>query len=208
MDAHEYLNPSWAMWRAEAAVALNAIGRREEAEEMIDESLGRARRFGAVVPLGAMLRGAARIDRTDRRLELLEESATVLAESSARLEYAHSLIELGGALRRSNRRVDARAALTEGTELATRCGAATLAARARDELAVLGAAPRRRMVSGAESLTASERRIAELAVADMSNPEIAYSLSISRKAVEKHLGSCYLKLDIGSRRELGGALRA
>jgi DNA-binding CsgD family transcriptional regulator len=57
-----------------------------------------------------------------------------------------------------------------------------------------------------EQLTASERRVAELAGEGYSNPEIAQALFVTRKTVETHLGNVYRKLDISGRGELGKAL--
>jgi len=62
------------------------------------------------------------------------------------------------------------------------------------------------MFSGAESLTASERRIAELASRGSSNRDIAQDLFVSPKTVENHLGRVYVKLGIKGRRELATAL--
>ena len=62
------------------------------------------------------------------------------------------------------------------------------------------------MFSGAEDLTASERRVAELAAAGRSNREIAQELFVTPKTVENHLGRVYLKLGVKGRRELSGAL--
>lgn len=52
------------------------------------------------------------------------------------------------------------------------------------------------------ALSSREREIAVLAARGHSNLEIARSLSISHKTVEKHLGSVYLKLGVTSRRAL------
>ena len=57
-----------------------------------------------------------------------------------------------------------------------------------------------------EQLTASERRVAELAAEGLSNPEIAQALFVTRKTVETHLGRVYRKLDITSRTRLTAAL--
>ncbi len=57
-----------------------------------------------------------------------------------------------------------------------------------------------------EQLTASERRVAELAAEGRSNPEIAQALFVTRKTVETHLGRVYRKLDIAGRRELAHAM--
>ena len=62
------------------------------------------------------------------------------------------------------------------------------------------------MFSGTDSLTASERRIAELASGGRSNRDIAQDLFVSPKTVENHLGRVYMKLGIKGRRELAAAL--
>ena len=51
-------------------------------------------------------------------------------------------------------------------------------------------------------LSAREREIVVLAARGQSNLEIARSLSISHKTVEKHLGAAYQKLGVSSRRAL------
>ena len=137
---------------------------------------------------------------------LLRESVAVLAEANARLEYAKSLVELGAALRRGNSRAEARELLREGVELAHRLGSVPLAARGNEEIAATGARPRTLLLSGVESLTASERRVAELAAGDQSNKAIAQALFVTVKTVEMHLSSVYRKLRIGSRRELSALL--
>src|SRR4051794_25780364 len=53
------------------------------------------------------------------------------------------------------------------------------APRADTELRATGARPRRAVLSGTESLTASERRVAELAASGMSNRDIAQSLFVT-----------------------------
>jgi DNA-binding CsgD family transcriptional regulator len=92
--------------------------------------------------------------------------------------------------------------------LAHGCGASALVTRGNEELAATGAHPRKVMLSGLESLTASERRVAQLAAEDVSNKEIAQALFVTVKTVEVHLSRAYRKLDIQSRRELSGALSA
>ncbi len=57
-----------------------------------------------------------------------------------------------------------------------------------------------------DALTASERRIVELAARGCSNPEIAQALFLTIKTVEGHLSGAYRKLDVRSRRELARAL--
>ena len=141
-----------------------------------------------------------------RGLALLEEAVQVLAGSPAKLEHAKARMELGAALRRANRRADAREQLRHALELATICGAASLAARAERELLATGARPRRIALSGAESLTPSERRVAEMAAEAPTNREIAQALFVTQRTVEVHLTSIYRKLAINSRSQLAAAL--
>jgi DNA-binding CsgD family transcriptional regulator len=62
------------------------------------------------------------------------------------------------------------------------------------------------VLSGIESLTASELRVARMAAEGMSNPQIAQALYVTRRTVETHLASTYRKLDVASRQDLPGAL--
>jgi DNA-binding CsgD family transcriptional regulator len=92
--------------------------------------------------------------------------------------------------------------------LAHVCGATPLVERANEELAATGARPRKILQTGLASLTASERRVAQLAAEELSNKEIAQALFVTVKTVEVHLSNVYRKLEIGSRRQLPAALVA
>ncbi len=129
-----------------------------------------------------------------------------MRRSPARLELARALTDLGAALRRANRRADARGALQEGLGLAKLCNADALVARADIELRAAGGRSSDPKSTGLQSLTVSERRVAELAAKGHSNPEIAQTLFVTRKTVETHLGHVYSKLEISGRAQLGRAL--
>ena len=129
-----------------------------------------------------------------------------LARSPARLEHARALTDLGAALRRANRRAEARKWLQDGLDLARRCGAGALAERARTEMRAAGGPSSEPEGTGVEQLTVSERRVAKLAADGLSNPEIAQALFVTRKTVETHLGRAYRKLGISGRGELANAL--
>ena len=58
------------------------------------------------------------------------------------------------------------------------------------------------LAGGVESLTPSERRVAQLAAEGLTNREVAQSLFLTVKTVELDLSHTYRKLDIGSRTEL------
>ena len=109
-------------------------------------------------------------------------------------------------MRRANRRTEARGLLREALHLAHTAGAEPLARRAEIELRATGARPRRAVLRGAESLTASEPRVAEMAATGMTNREIAQSLFVTARTVEGHLTQAFRKLDVDARDKLGAAL--
>jgi DNA-binding CsgD family transcriptional regulator len=84
------------------------------------------------------------------------------------------------------------------------CGARPLADRARTELLATGARPRRLAVWGADALTASERRVVELAASGLTNRRIAQELFVTGATVETHLRHAFSKLGVRSRVELRG----
>jgi DNA-binding CsgD family transcriptional regulator/tetratricopeptide (TPR) repeat protein len=199
-------NPAFIAWRSPAALALHRLGEQGEARRLVGEELELARAWGAPRALGAALRAAGLIEGDERGLALLEEAVHALSESPAKLEHAKARTELGAALRRANRRIEAREHLRHAVELATICGATGLAARAEGELLATGARPRRIALSGVDSLTPSERRVAEIAAAGPTNREIAQALFVTQRTVEVHLTSIYRKLGISSRSQLAAAL--
>jgi DNA-binding CsgD family transcriptional regulator len=207
-SALEIENPAFCPWRSQAALALHRMGQADEADELARGELELSRRWGAPRTVGISLRALGLVRGGRAGLQLLTEAVDVLANSPARLEHARSLIDLGAALRRSNSRSEARKHLREGIDLAHRCGASALVDQGNEELGATGAHPRKVMLSGLESLTASERRVAQMAAEEVSNKEIAQALFVTVKTVEVHLSHVYRKLDIESRRQLAGALSA
>jgi len=192
--------------RSGAALALLRLGQHQRAGQLADAELADVRSFGAPRALGIALRVAGLARGGQEGLALLGESVAALDGSPALLERARSLAEFGAALRRSGQRAAARDPLARALELAARCGARPLAARARDELRAAGARPRRPWRTGVEALTPSELRVARLAAEGRSNREIACELYVTLKAVEGHLAHVYAKLAIEGRRELASAL--
>ncbi len=191
-----------------AARAVAALGERERARAMAEAALAHARHWGAPALVSRALCTLAMSVEGDDRLATLEEAVAVLDGSPVRLARAEALIDLGAALRSAGRRTDARPPLREGLELARRCGAAGLAKRAYDELSATGERVRRYTPIGVESLTPSERRVAEMAASGMTNRQIAQTLFLTVKTIETHLGAAYDKLGINSRQQLPVALRA
>jgi DNA-binding NarL/FixJ family response regulator len=104
------------------------------------------------------------------------------------------------------RPTEAREPLRRALELADACGAQTLADSVRSEIYATGARPRTTAVRGVLALTASERRVVDLASEGQTNRDIAQALYVTPKTVEVHLSNAYRKLGIRSRRELASAL--
>jgi DNA-binding CsgD family transcriptional regulator len=206
-EALHLLNPSASCWRSALALSV-AAGNPAEARRLADSELEDARRAGLPRPAGIALRTRGMLEGGQLGLRHLREAAELAAASGARLEHARALVELGAALRRGNQRTAAREPLRNGLDLAYRCGATRLAERARAELLAAGARPRRGALTGLEALTTSERRVAGLAAAGMSNPEIAQALLVTLNTVEGHLRHAYQKLSISSRGQLPAALRS
>ena len=192
--------------RSGAALALLRLGEREAARRMAQAELADVRVFGAPRALGVALRVAGLTEGGEHGIDLLHESVASLKSSPASLELAHSLTELGAALRRAGQRRSASEPLAEAQELAVRCGARRLAARAREELKAIGARPRRPWRTGVEALTPSELRIVRLASDGHTNREIAQELYVTLKTVEGHLSRAYTKLGIDGRADLPGLL--
>jgi DNA-binding CsgD family transcriptional regulator len=196
-------------WRTTAAEAALALGDRSLAEKLAREAVERAEQIGV---LHQRIRTQCVLGLCQGPREGLSslKAAVKTAEGAPpRLETVRALVELGGALRRSNQRVAAREPLQRAADMAWAGGATVLHERARTELAATGARPRRVMLlSGPDSLTPSERRIAELAAVGHSNREIAQTLFVTPKTVEYHLRNTYRKLDIDGRESLSEVLVA
>jgi DNA-binding CsgD family transcriptional regulator len=205
---HGFVNPasSYPSWRSLAAQAQFALGRTEEALELMREDVRLARSWGAPRCLGRALRILGTLEGGEAGFEHLREAVSLLESSPAQLEHAHALTDLGAALRRDNHRQEAREPLRQALELAHRCSATPLAERAQGELLATGARPRRRALSGVDALTPSERRIAAMAAEGLSNREIAQDLFLTPRTVEFHLSNSFRKLDISARTQLPEAL--
>jgi DNA-binding CsgD family transcriptional regulator len=202
LEEMQIVSPGVLPWRSAAAEVLVQLGEPAEAEVLARAEVELARQLSGPLAVGRAMYARSRALRGEERVVCLEEAHAVLQTSPGRLVRAATCVDLGSALRQHKRQTDAKDLLTTGLDLAAACSAAPLVARAREELAVLGVAPRRPRVHGPDALTPSEIRVARLAADGRSNSEIAQRLFVTRKTVEKHLASTYRKLAIQSRAEL------
>jgi len=202
------ISPAIAPWRSLAGLALAQIGDGVRALALIDEEIELSRSFGLQAQLGAGLRARARLLSTDSAIACLQEARAALEDAAAPLEQARTLHDLGRILRHAGQRTACREPLRRSLDLAHRCGATALEAQCRKELRASGAKPRRSAISGVESLTPTERRIAGLAVQGKTNRGIAEALFLTRNTVDWHLRNVYRKLEVRSRETLASRLRS
>jgi DNA-binding CsgD family transcriptional regulator/tetratricopeptide (TPR) repeat protein len=190
------------------ALALAGVGRAAEAVPIGRRALEDALELGTPQTVGIAHHALGHALESAGALEQFERSVAVLRDTPFRWNLANSEVALGAALRRDNQRARAREVLESALEYAVVSGAAPIEARAREELRLCGARPRRVMRSGIDALTPAEERIAHMAASGMSNKEIAQRLFVTVKNIEMHLVVAYRKLDVSSRRELPGVLAA
>lgn len=210
-------------WHGDLASGLAALGRLDEAEELIGSTRraigGRDR--GAAVTAGldraeAVVR-AARGD-ADGALALLDEAARRFAAFHRPLEQGHCLLVRGGIERKRRRGAAARAAVAEALGLFTRCGARPWIEQAERDLARTGGGTGAGSGSGPgedrepagafASLTAAEERIAVLVGGGSTNQEVAARMFLSVKTIEATLTRIYRKLGVRSRTQLSSVLRS
>jgi DNA-binding NarL/FixJ family response regulator len=199
-------NPAVYAWRSSLALALPA-DKRGEALTLVEAELAAARVSAVPRAIAIALRADALLAGSDGVVKL-RGALEALEGCPSGLERGTTLLHLGAALRRNNRRIDARVPLHAALELARANGATHLANSARRELRAAGSRPRDLTRTGIDSLSPQEHRIATMASDGRSNPDIAQALFLSRKTVEMHLGHAYRKLGVASRRDLPGALTA
>lgn len=194
--------PGLLAWRSGAAVALTRSGEHQRARELAVEELEHARATLVPGAIGQTLTTLGLLEHGEQAIARLREAVAVLEGSPRVLARALALLELGTTLRRQRQPRAARPPLRSALDLADRCGATALADRAHQELKAAGARPRRTALTGVDALTASERRVAELAVQGLTNRQIAQQLYVSMRTVAVHLTHVYQKLGIKGREDL------
>ncbi|MBO8190317.1 AAA family ATPase [Streptomyces oryzae] len=201
-SARGVVSPVVTPWRAAAAECWLALGDRPRAVALAHEEVRLARLWNTPRAVGRALQSLASATGGQRGLELAEEAVGVLRRSPDGSELVSALLEQGRQLTGADRRNRARECLLEAAERAELLGAERLRLCAEKALRAVGARRITAALTGAEALTSSERRIAELAADGRTNTEISAFLNVARRTVETHLTSTYRKLGIQGRGEL------
>ncbi|WP_167880340.1 AAA family ATPase [Nocardioides guangzhouensis] len=177
----------------------------------LDDARALAARFAEVTPPAAPPLSVALVHRC--HLLTAADDATARASFDAAVE-AHSIawdpfeaartrLLFGGGLRRAGERVAAREHLAAARDVFASMDLTHSSTRADQELAATGATARRRTGAGEDApLTSQETRVALLAAQGRSNKEIAASLFLSPRTVERHLGNVFRKRGFRTRTEL------
>ncbi|WP_239134743.1 AAA family ATPase [Streptomyces sp. SID12488] len=199
-SARDVLSPVVTPWRAAAAQCQLTLGHHQEALALAEEELRLARVWNTPRLVGRSLRILGTATGGRHGLDLTDEAVRILRAAAVETELIPALIARGRQLTAAGERTRARKSLREAAERAELLGAVRLRTAADESLREGGAR------STTTTLTASERRIAELAVEGRTNTEIAELLHVARRTVETHLTSAYRKLGIRRRGELTAAL--
>lgn len=202
-------NPAILPWRAGEALSRIRTGGPREAVVLAHDNVDRARAFGSPYALAQGLRTLAAVDATGDRVAILREALAVLQQAQAPRLEAQIATDLAGMLLLTGGMDDTR----EPVQLLRRAESYAafqelrpLAGRVQRILERIGEPVKRSATETITSLTASERRVADLAASGLSNRQIAGELFVTVKAVEWHLSNVYRKLGIRSRTRLPGLL--
>jgi ATP/maltotriose-dependent transcriptional regulator MalT len=199
-DTPELFVSAWALVElVEAAARSGESDLAREGAERLSEHVGPSDTdWGR----GVEARSLALLAAGERAEELFQRALEALGRTRLRPELARTHLLYGEWLRRESRRVEARAELRTAHEMLSSIGMSGFAERAQIELLATGEKVRRRSAETRDELTPQERQIALLAGEGLSNPEIGNRLFLSPRTVEWHLRKVFVKLGIGSRREL------
>ena len=202
MCAREPLGAAFLADEIEALVGLGDLGPAHELIDQLETSArGRDRAWG----LGAAARcrglAIAASGDLDGASAALEEAVRQHARLPMPFELARTLVAQGQVQRRRKERLAAKHSLGQAIDIFQSRGAVLWAERARRELGRLGLHP-----GDANSLTKTERRVAEMVASGLTNREVAAQLFISPKTVEANLSKIYSKYGVRSRTELAARM--
>ncbi|MEV7098520.1 LuxR C-terminal-related transcriptional regulator [Amycolatopsis sp. NPDC051045] len=206
---------------AERGAVLRALGRTEEAAEVLATAVDLTRRWALPSLLADALDQQGYLAEPEQAADLHHEALSLRVDHGLRLGVLASLDALTTLLARTGREADAARVLVSADRARAELGVPRPPAE-QAGLAALGLATaeapmglddvvafvrrtrgnRGRPSSGWGSLTPTELEVVKLAAEGCTNPEIGTRLFMSRGTVKTHLAHVYAKLGIANRTEL------
>jgi DNA-binding CsgD family transcriptional regulator len=180
--------PVLVPWRQRAAQVYVRLKRPAQAEELIVEQLALP---GSDRTRSVALRVLAQVNEPKARLPLLLEAVDLMRAQGDWFELAQAFADLSRTYQSLGRDDQARMAARRANQLAKAC-----------ETQVLPEVTDHEEPVGAASLSAAERRVANLAALGHTNREISRLLHVTVSTVEQHLTRTYRKLNISRRTDL------
>ncbi|MER5215583.1 AAA family ATPase [Streptomyces sp. NPDC002838] len=193
LEARAWRNPSWCPWQLDLASAL-APTDPDRAVGLAQDAVKRARDFGAASVIGQALHVEAEATGGPAALDLHAQAVEYLERSPASYELARALVGHGAALSRNSRLQEAADQLYRGLETAVHCGAEAVADRARTELSAAGLRPLPLRYGQTDTLTAQERRAAEMTAQGHPVAVVAKELRRTEQGVRQLLSAVYRKI--------------
>ncbi|WP_411147990.1 ATP-binding protein [Streptomyces sp. A30] len=205
LEARAWRNPSWCPWQLDLASAV-VPSAPDRAVRLAQDAVKRARDFGAASVIGQALHVEAEVTGGPAALDLHAQAVEHLEQSPASYELARALVGHGAALSRNSRLQDAADRLYQGLETAVHCGAEAVATRAREELSAAGMRPLPLRYGQTDTLTAHERRAAEMTAQGHPVTVVAKELRLTEQGVRILLSAAYRKIGTDAA-GLAGALK-
>ncbi|WP_310591775.1 helix-turn-helix transcriptional regulator [Streptomyces resistomycificus] len=193
LETRAWRNPSWCSWQLDLASSL-APTAPDRAVRLAQDAVRRARDFGAASVIGQALHVEAEVTGGPAALDLHAQAVEQLEQSPAAYELARALVGHGAALSRHNRLQEAADRLYRGLETAVHCGAESVVTRAREELSAAGMRPLPLRYGQTDTLTAHERRAAEMTAQGHPVAVVAKELRLTEQGVRQLLSAAYRKV--------------
>jgi DNA-binding CsgD family transcriptional regulator len=200
LDDHHGADPEILQWEPDLVEAYLRVGRRDDAERVLDTLAEAAASGGGRWATAATARCRGMLADDDQFVEWFRTALDV--DDGQPFETARTRLCFGERLRRAGQRVQAREQLSAALRTFDQCGAHPWAARTAAELQAAGGRRVRRRPGPDQLLTAQELRVALTVAHGATNRDAAAALFLSPKTIEFHLRNVYRKLGIGSRTEL------
>ncbi len=193
-----WTNTALYPWRVWAAAVSHRLGYTRVAAELADEEHALARAWGAPATYGRALRLRGMITPGAEGIDLLRRAVDTLRGSEDRIELSRTLTLLGRRLAETGSG-SAEEFISEGRRVAQERGVSWAEGDEDSELngpALRLGAPER------GDLTRTEETVVAFVLQGWTNQQIADSLGVTRRAVEKSLTSTYRKLGVSGRAAL------